>query len=85
MKVQDLIKKLQALDPEREIVMAKDAEGNDYTPLDGYWTGVYVPDTTWDGAVYCERKDGKPPEGYGEEDCYDGDDGLPAVILTPTY
>lgn len=83
MKVKDLIKELGSEDPEREVVIAKDREGNAHSPLDVYWLGVYVPQSTWSGDVYCERDAGKPPEGYGEEDCYDEDDGQPALILCP--
>lgn len=83
MKVKDLIKQLESEDPERIVVMAKDGEGNGYSPTSDYWLGIYVPDSTWSGAVFCERDGGKPPEGYGEEDCYDGEDGQPALILCP--
>jgi hypothetical protein len=52
-KVIDLIRELSALDPDSEVILQKDAEGNGYSPLsevDG--AAVYVPDSTWSGNVY---------------------------------
>jgi hypothetical protein len=53
MKVKQLIKELSKLDPDSEVIMQKDSEGNYYSPLycvDG--NAVYVPDSTWSGVVY---------------------------------
>ena len=49
MKVKELIELLSEMNPEHEVVLSKDGEGNGYSPLDGYSTGQYVPDSTWSG------------------------------------
>ena len=53
MKVKELIAALVAADPDAEVILQKDAEGNGYSPLhvcDD--NAVYVPDSTWSGDVY---------------------------------
>lgn len=68
MKVKKLIELLSALNPELEVVLSKDGEGNEFSPLDeSYSTGQYVPDSTWSGEFRssqysvadggCRRKD----------------------------
>lgn len=53
MKVKDLIAKLCVLDPEMEVILQKDSEGNGYSPLAGAdHDAVYIPDSTWSGDVY---------------------------------
>lgn len=53
MKVKDLIRELQLLDPEMECIVQKDAEGNGYSPLAGADpNGIYIAETTWYGEVY---------------------------------
>lgn len=49
MKVKDLIKALQKVDPEKIVVMAKDEEGNGYSPLEGISEGVYEADSSYSG------------------------------------
>lgn len=66
-------------------MLAKDSEGNGHSPLAGSWLAVYVPNSTWSGAVYMrELTEQDLADGYTEEDMYDGTDGVPAVVLTPT-
>jgi len=53
MKVKELMKKLELEDPESEVILQKDAEGNGYSPLygvDGYC--VYEPYNSWSGDVF---------------------------------
>ena len=53
MKVKDLIRELQLMDPEMELIVQKDAEGNGYSPLAGADpNGIYIAETTWYGEVY---------------------------------
>lgn len=53
MKIKELIERLQALDPEMQVIMQGDAEGNSYSPLEGVDENcVYIADTTWSGIVY---------------------------------
>ena len=81
MKVKELIEKLKEIDENLEVIVQKDYEGNDYSPLDNIWEGYYVPDSTYSG------------EGYDEDDFeVDDDDGYnyikekgkKAVFLSPT-
>lgn len=79
MKVRELIETLQQQNPDDEVVMAKDSEGNSYSPLHGMWAGTYVPETTWYGSVYLrELTDEDRKQGYTVEDVwprkYDEDD-----------
>lgn len=55
------------------VVMSKDGEGNDFSPLADAGTGLYVADTTWSGAVYND-----------DEADSAGKDAVQAVILWPT-
>jgi hypothetical protein len=53
MKVKELLAALAEADPEAEVILQKDAEGNGYSPLEGAdLNAVYVPDSTWSGDVY---------------------------------
>ena len=53
MKVKELIKQLERENPESEVILQKDAEGNSYSPLsDVDGNAVYIPDSTWHGDVY---------------------------------
>ena len=53
MKVKDLLAALAEADPEADVILQKDAEGNGYSPLAGAdLEAVYVPDSTWSGDVY---------------------------------
>lgn len=84
MTVRDLIALLSPMDPNRIVVLQKDAEGNGYSPLrDGGAddNAVYVADTTWSGDVRIQTL---TPElvvaGFGEEDT---GSGVPCVVLVP--
>jgi hypothetical protein len=80
--VRDMIAALQREDPDAIVVMAKDAEGNSYSPYRQLWAGVYQAETTWDGVVgFPALTNELRADGYTEEDVLP--DGIPAVILTP--
>ncbi len=85
MKVKDFIKQLQGLDQEAEVIMSKDGEGNGYSPYaDLNDEMVYIPDSTWSGDVaFPELTEELKKDGYTEEDVYQGDDAIKAVILYP--
>lgn len=58
MKVKQLIEALSKLPPDDEVIIAKDAEGNSYSPLDVVCGDLkYDPQNTWSGSC------------YGPEDC----------------
>lgn len=87
MKVRELRALLETASDDDEVVLAKDAEGNGYSPLSGGWLATYVPESRapWSGEVYLRELDDEALEsGYTEEDVYDGDDGIPALVLSPT-
>lgn len=81
MTVNDLIKQLQELPEEdrgRLVIMAKDGEGNAYSPLDCYcvedtW---YIPDSTWSGE--CPH-----PDDVKSGEVVLGDDAVKAMVLVP--
>ena len=52
MKVKQLIKELSGIDENTEIVMSKDGEGNDFSPLSDISLGHYEADCTWSGQYY---------------------------------
>ena len=82
MTVEQLIKALQKEDPKRIVVMAKDAEGNGYSPVSSFWTGAYRADSTWSGEVGLEKlTPADKKQGYSEDDVID--DGKPCVVLCP--
>lgn len=50
--VRDLINALSRFNQDRVIILAKDPEGNGYSPLAGIDEGLYVPTSTWAGDMY---------------------------------
>lgn len=83
MKVRDLIVLLQEEDQDAEVVLAKDAEGNYYSPVTDVDDGTYAEITTWNGEFYSrpapdsgdDLKEEWTEEGY--------DDYQKAVCLWP--
>ena len=90
MKVRDLIDLLSTLDQEAEVILSSDAEGNSYSPLASYDTGVYAPNSTWSGDFYStndvvdEDEDADDEDDEDDEDCGPPDNAIPAVVLWPT-
>ena len=80
MNVKELIIILSKENPKRIVVMARDAEGNGYSPLSNCWTGAYRAETTWYGDVGLEPGS-EIPKGYSDDDVLHG--GVPALILSP--
>lgn len=53
MKVKKLIELLRTFDPNAEVIMQQDSEGNGYSPLSGAdHDAVYLAENTWSGDVY---------------------------------
>lgn len=52
MNVRELIDDLLQMDPEAQVILQKDAEGNGYSPLYCTGVGVYEPDSAWSGEFY---------------------------------
>lgn len=84
MKVKELKNILNEFNDEDIVILQKDSEGNGYSPLSGYDEMTYVAENTWSGDVYIKELTSEHKEfGYTEEDLYDGDDGVNAIILFP--
>ncbi len=83
MKVKELIKLLESVDPDRLVILQKDGEGNGFSPLCDVYTGAYTLETSYSGEVYLEElTDELREQGFGEEDvCIDGEK---AVVMCPT-
>jgi hypothetical protein len=80
-RVKELIELLSKENPERIVIMSRDAEGNGYSPLSSLWAGAYKADTTWCGEVGIESLTPElRQQGYGEGDICEGQ---PAIILSP--
>ena len=84
MTVRELIAELSAMDPDRLVVLQKDAEGNGYSPLVGCDDNAgYMADSTWAGEVGRQRLTKVDREiGYGDEDLC-SKDAVPCVVLFP--
>lgn len=53
MKVKELVAELQEMDPDAEVILQRDSEGNGYSPLAGADSDcIYVKNNEWDGAVF---------------------------------
>lgn len=74
--VRELIKELQNEDQDRLVVLAKDAEGNGYSPVYGFWVGNYADGEAGLGELTEEDQ----ADGLTEEDIVEG---VPALILSP--
>ncbi len=82
MTVSELIAELQKEDGNRQVILAKDAEGNGYSPLDYIWKGAYRPFSSFAGKAGLEAlADEDRDLGFTEEDVINGQK---AVILCPT-
>lgn len=57
MKVKELIEKLKLEDGNAEVILSKDEEGNDFSPLEatlGFGKGYYIPENTYSGEFIDE-------------------------------
>lgn len=85
MKVKELLELLRGIDPEREVILQKDAEGNGYSPLVGVDdNAAYIPDTTWSGDVRRQTlSEADIARGFGEDDLTADPSAVPALVLYP--
>lgn len=51
MRVIDLIRELKTFDKEALVVLAKDSEGNSFSPLGVVLAGCYEPSSSWAGEL----------------------------------
>lgn len=82
MKVKELKELLGKIDDNCVVIMSKDAEGNNFSPLaeleDSH---CYLADSTWSGEIGLKILTPElMKEGFSEEDVIDGE---PALVLWP--
>ena len=81
MTVKELRELLSEYEDDRVVVLASDAEGNNYSPCCGGWSGSYLAYSTWSGEMGLEKLTDEDREaGYSEEDVING---VPALCLRP--
>jgi len=78
MNVKKLREMLEGLDDNLEVVLAKDSEGNDFSPLADVDRGRYAPTQPWYGEFLADEY-----IGNGEY-AQPGDEAVAAVCLWPT-
>lgn len=80
MRVKELIKRLKIEDPEAEVVLSRDEEGNGFCPLSAIEDNrVYI-----EGEIYLETlTEDLIKYGYTKEDVYEGDNAVRAIVLWP--
>jgi hypothetical protein len=83
MTVADLQAALATLPSNTLVVLAKDGEGNGFSPLTEAQNALYAADSTWSGEHYMTDEQrhatGEPAE-YSQAP----DDAVPALFLWPT-
>jgi hypothetical protein len=72
---------------DRKVILRKDAEGNDHSPLCEAWESMYSADTTWSGYTYPTPEDlaewmAAPRSPWTEEDAAP-DDAERVIVLGP--
>lgn len=76
MKVKELLAELADVDPEAEVILQKDSEGNGYSPLACVDTdAVYIAETTYSGDVYSL--------GWSAEEACMTKEEWAAILATP--
>lgn len=81
--VGDLVDWLLVQPRDRRVVLAKDTEGNGFSPLATVSVGMYVAESTYAGEVYPTDDDiDAEDSGYDEEDRAPSD-AEPVVVLCP--
>ena len=80
MNVKGLIKILNELDGDLKIIIQKDGEGNNYSPLSDHYIGIYIPVNSYSGEIYTK-------EDFDKEELEEWEDinkiGSKVLILTP--
>jgi hypothetical protein len=64
MNASELIRMLQQVDPTRPVILAKDAEGNDYSPLADVTFGRYQPQSSYSGELVSAWTDADDDQSH---------------------
>ena len=87
MKISELRTLLQEEDGETLVVLSRDSEGNDFSPLAEVELVIYLATTPWSGEIYEEGPltDAREAAGYRAMDLRQvGQDGaIRALVLWP--
>jgi len=84
MKVKDLKELLTNVPDDTLVVLSRDSEGNNYSPLDDFSHQTYVPDSEWSGEIYLQELTEEFKDiGYTDEDMYHGNNGVKAIVMWP--
>ena len=80
MNIKKLKKLIKDLPDDTEIILQKDSEGNDYSPLAGVdYDCIYIPETSYNGTVYSTEL---TAEDFGlDEDEWDEMNTNPKVLV----
>lgn len=81
MTKKELIEQLSQYDDDDIIVLARDSEGNGYSPLWSIAPMTFAP--AWGEVFEREITEEMRKKGYTDEDLYTGDDAQKAVVLWP--
>lgn len=78
--LRDLLDRLPYdLPDDTPVILAKDAEGNGYSPLASFELAMYEPESTWSGQTYPTPEEmAQPGSGWGEDDA--APDGAVRVV-----
>lgn len=72
MNIKELIEAIKNLNPETEVIVQKDSEGNGFSPLCDVYDMFYMPDNTWQGEVYDKNDPDRDMRA------------IPCIVLCPT-
>lgn len=73
--VGELKAQLKDVSDDTIVIISKDVEGNEHSPLEEAFIGVYVAESTWSGDVYSMDSD--------DRDIHIPEGGVTAVVLVP--
>lgn len=83
MIVSELMEQLSSLDPDRLVLISSDEEGNGFNEFHDVSYATVVKDGYQYEIVETELTPELEEAGYSEEDIYEGEDIVDAIILWP--
>jgi len=78
LEFRDIINEMADEYPEAEVIIAKDGEGNVYSPLDSCSIGMYLPENTFYGSFFTEEENADEDEDDNSDDYEEN-----AIVLWP--
>lgn len=81
MKIGTLIDALKEFDPNLEVVLSSDGEGNSYSPAAEVTPELYIADSTWSGELVSDD-----PDDYDDDEDFEDqrECAEPVVVIWPT-